>query len=187
MNLRKLHRKIAPIVFLPLFLAALTGIGYRLGGSLFGLPGNVTEFFMVLHQGEFLGEPLVPLYVLLMGGGLLGLIISGVVMFRRKGAAPKTVRQDHRWMHRNLAILGFLPLAVSALTGVAYAIGSQWLGFSGEDIGFLLRLHQGYYFGSVLRVVYVCLIGVGLVGLLITGIQMTGIFRKPRAQPPANP
>ena len=33
MNFRKLHRKIAPILFLPLLLSALTGISYRIGRS----------------------------------------------------------------------------------------------------------------------------------------------------------
>jgi hypothetical protein len=32
-NLRKLHRKVAPVLFLPLFLSAITGIGYRIGKS----------------------------------------------------------------------------------------------------------------------------------------------------------
>ena len=49
---RKVHRKIAPILFLPLMLSALTGIGYRLGKSWFGMSGEQGEIFFIIYQGE---------------------------------------------------------------------------------------------------------------------------------------
>ncbi|MBD1912026.1 MULTISPECIES: PepSY-associated TM helix domain-containing protein [unclassified Leptolyngbya] len=181
MNLRKLHRQAAPLVFFPLLLAALTGVAYRIGSNLLDIPDNVANIFMVLHQGEFLGEPLMPVYVLLMGLGLVGMIITGLSMLLPKKASKAQPRRDHRWLHRILSIIGLLPLTISALTGVAYAIGTSWLGLSPRDIGFLLRLHQGYYLGSILWPLYVLVLGVGLVALLITGITMTPVFRKRRS------
>jgi hypothetical protein len=89
---RKLHRQIAPILFLPLFITAITGIAYRLGKSWFGMSPDVAEIFMVIHQGEFLGSQLKPVYVLLNGLGLIGIAVTGLSMtgiFR-----PKRPKQE---------------------------------------------------------------------------------------------
>ncbi|WP_017720144.1 hypothetical protein [Kamptonema formosum] len=91
-NFRKLHRQIAPILFLPLFITAITGIAYRLGKSWFGMSPDVAEIFMVIHQGEFLGSQLKPVYVLLNGVGLVGLAVTGLSMtgiFRPKRPKPE--------------------------------------------------------------------------------------------------
>lgn len=181
LNFRKIHRKAAPILFLPLLLAAITGILYRLSRSWFGASFDTTGFLLVLHQGEFLGETLSPFYVLLMGIGLLGMVISGLTLIRRKRKPAKALPKDKRWWHRVLAIAGFLPLTISAVTGIAYRLGQSWFGISPSLAGTLMQVHQGAYLGSVLQVVYVLLVGLGLVGLLITGINMTGIFRKRKA------
>ncbi len=53
MNLRKLHRQTAPILFIPLLLTALTGVAYRIGRSWFGLPKEFGNFMMLLHEGRF--------------------------------------------------------------------------------------------------------------------------------------
>jgi uncharacterized iron-regulated membrane protein len=183
MNLRKLHRKTAPIIFLPLFIAALTGIAYRLGYSWFNIPNEVADFLMVLHEGRYLGAPLVPVYVLLVGSGLLGLIATGLTLIQRKrttSASPP--KRDWRWFHRGLAPIAFLPLIVSAFTGISYRIGKDWLGWSNDRAEIFLRIHQGSYLGPDLKPIYVLLVGIGLIGLLITGIQMSGIFRKLRSQ-----
>jgi PKHD-type hydroxylase len=181
MNLRKLHRKSAPILFLPLFLTAITGVAYRVGRAWFGLPEDVAEFFMTIHEGRFLGAALVPFYVLLVGLGLVGLLVTGIVMFIKRKPAKGQQKKDHRWMHRILAPIAFLPLLLSASTGVAYRLGRAWFGISNEQASVLMNLHQGSYFGAVGRPIYVLLVGLGLVILLITGIQMTPLFRKRRA------
>ena len=82
--LRKLHRRIAPILFLPLLASALTGVAYRLGRSWFGIPDSAANFFMVIHQGEYLGLRLVPVYVLLVGLGLVAMIVTGLTMLKRR-------------------------------------------------------------------------------------------------------
>ncbi len=184
MKFRKLHRKVAPILFLPLLATTLTGVAYRLGRSWFGMPKNVAEFFLTIHQGEYLGQPLVPIYVLLVGLGLLGMVVTGVTMLRRRGNSSqrKSAQLSMRTFHRILAPIFFLPLAVSSLTGVIYALGERWFGLSDEQIEIFLDIHQGSYLGSFFKSIYVLFVGLGLVALLITGIQITGIFRKRKSQ-----
>lgn len=83
MNWRKLHRFIAPIIFLPIFLTTITGVAYRLGRSWFNIPkgdGTLAETLMMIHQGGFLGKQLIPFYVLLDGIGLIGLLVTGLFM-----------------------------------------------------------------------------------------------------------
>lgn len=79
-NFRKLHRAFAPIVMLPLFVTILTGISYRLGKSWFGLSRDQVHFLMVIHEGEYLGEHLEPIYVLLNGLGVTLMLITGLAM-----------------------------------------------------------------------------------------------------------
>lgn len=180
-NFRKLHRQSAPIVFIPLILSALTGIAYRLGRNWFGLPKEIADIFLSIHQGEFLGKPLVPVYVLLVGLGLLGMIVTGFTMIKWQGKPSKSPpKKDWRWFHRVLAPIAFLPLLVSAFTGISYRLGRAWFGLSKEQASILLKIHQGSYLGTTFKPFYVLLVGGSLLALLITGIQMTGIFRKRR-------
>lgn len=184
MNLRKLHRQVAPIVFLPLLLSALTGIGYRIGRNWFNISDGVAEFFLTIHEGRYLGQPLVPVYVLLVGLGLVGMIVTGLVMIKRKPKISQfRSKRDKRWFHHILAVIAFLPLLVTSLTGIGYRLGKAWFGLSNQQASILLRIHQGSYLGSTFKPVYVLLVGAGLVGLLITGIQMTSIFGRRKSQP----
>jgi hypothetical protein len=85
--IRKLHRKIAPFIFLPLLLTALTGVSYRIGRSWFGLGDEFGDAMMLIHQGTWLGPQLRPFYVLLNALGAIGMIVTGIIMsglfFRR--------------------------------------------------------------------------------------------------------
>jgi PepSY-associated TM region len=181
-NFRKLHRKSAPIVFIPLFLSALTGVAYSLGRNWFGIPGEIAGFLLNLHEGRFLGKPLVPVYVLLVGLGLLGMVVTGVTMIKWQRKASKSQpKKDWRWVHRVLSPIAFLPLFVSAITGIGYRLGRAWFGLSREQASILLQIHQGSYLGNTFKPFYVLLVGASLLALLITGIQMTGIFRKRQA------
>jgi uncharacterized iron-regulated membrane protein len=181
MNLRKLHRQIAPILFIPLLLAALTGIAYRLGRSWFGIPEEIGELFLSVHEGRYFGKDLVPVYVLLVGLGLLGTVVSGIVIIvqSRKRSPNKPDQLNERSLHKFAAPIVLLPLAVSGITGVGYRVGKAWFGLPPEQAKILLSIHQGSYLGPDLRPIYVLLVGVGLVFMLITGIKMLGIFRNP--------
>jgi hypothetical protein len=86
-NLRKLHRLIAPIIFLPLFLTAATGVIYRVGRTWFGASSEFGEIMMYIHQGTFLGSQLRVFYVLLNGLGVIAMLFTGIyltTLFRRK-------------------------------------------------------------------------------------------------------
>jgi uncharacterized iron-regulated membrane protein len=78
---RQLHYQLAPIIFLPLFIAAFSGMGYRLGRNWFNIPKEKIHFLMDIHQGKYLGEQLMPIYVLLEGLGLIFMIATGIVVF----------------------------------------------------------------------------------------------------------
>ncbi len=178
---RKLHRKTALIVFLPLFISALTGIIYRLGKSWFGMSNEVGNIFMMIHQGGYLGTPLVPIYVLLVGLGLVGMIVTGLSMtgiFQNRASQPRKI--NARKIHRIFAPIVFLPLAVSAVTGVIYRLGKSWFGMSSENAAIFMRIHQGSYLGDFFKPIYVLLVGLGLIVMLITGINQTRIFRQRR-------
>lgn len=185
-QLRKFHRKIAPIIFIPLFLTAFTGMAYRLGRTWMGMPKDKAEILLTIHQGEFLGEGLVPIYVLSIGLGLIAMIFTGLTMVRLAQQKRKNNLKDQplnaRKIHQILAPILFLPLFLSAATGILYRLGKAWFGMPSEVSKFLLGIHQGTYFGPFGRTIYVALIGLGLIGMLITGINMTGIFRKKRAK-----
>ncbi len=179
-NFRQLHRKIAPILFLPLLLTALTGVGYRLGRAWFNLPHEIGDVLLNLHQGDFLGKPLVPIYVLWMGGGLLGLVVTGIVMMKQRWGKPQSKQGGRQW-HRWVGAIACLPLLMSAITGISFRLGKTWFGLSDAQGSFLMALHEGRYLGNVLRPFYVLMVGFGLGVLLITGIQMTGILRQKKA------
>lgn len=182
MNWRKLHRKIAPILLLPLLLSALSGVAFRVGRSWFGLSDDFGDLMMVIHEGKYLGKPLVPVYVLLTGLGLAAMLVSGITMIKqhRKNSQGKSKPKkfSFRTLHSLIAPVLFLPLLVSASTGIAYRLGKAWFGLSGEQAKFFLNIHQGSYLGKELRAAYVLLVGLGLLAMLVTGIQMTGIFRS---------
>ncbi|NJO77441.1 MAG: PepSY domain-containing protein [Cyanobacteria bacterium RM1_2_2] len=77
---RKFHRNVAPFILLPMFITVFTGVTYRLGKSWFGLSRDQVHFLMVIHEGEYFGRILEPIYVLLNGLGLLWMLITGSAM-----------------------------------------------------------------------------------------------------------
>jgi len=180
---RTLHRKIAPILFIPLLLSAITGLIYRLGRSWFGMSKDTGKIFMAIHQGTFLGKALEPFYVLLLGLGLVGLLITGLILVRKSKSSSSAKAQSKltiRSIHQMSAPFIFLPLLASALTGVAYRLGESWLGLPEEQVKILMTIHQGSYFGNVGKPIYVLLVGLGLIMMLFTGIKMTRIFVQKR-------
>jgi hypothetical protein len=76
-QVRRLHGSVAPLVLAPLLITVCSGMAYRLLKDWAGLGRDQLHFLMVLHEGEWLGKALEPLYVLLNGLGLLWMLISG--------------------------------------------------------------------------------------------------------------
>jgi len=137
MGLRRFHRQQAPVIIVPLLLTAFSGIAYRIGRSWFGLLDNFGDFVMVIHEGKFLGNPLAPVYVLLVGVGLIAMIVTGVSMIRKRRVysqnESRSAKTNARLLHDVLALVIFLPLLVSASKGIIYRLGKAWFGLSLEQ------------------------------------------------------
>ncbi|KKZ12363.1 MAG: hypothetical protein TE42_04780 [Candidatus Synechococcus spongiarum SP3] len=73
-----------------------------------------------------------------------------------------------RW-HGRLGPLLLLPLLNSALTGVAYRLGKDWLGLERAQVHWLMVLHEGEWLGTPGKSLYVLSEAVGVVWLLVTG------------------
>lgn len=77
---RTLHRQVAPFIILPLLVTALTGLTYRLSKDWFGWTRDQAHFLMVIHEGEYLGDNLKPVYVLVNALGILFMLATGTAM-----------------------------------------------------------------------------------------------------------
>ncbi len=89
--IRKFHRQIAPILFLPLFITAFTGVAYRIADIGLGIPGKKIHFLMDIHRGSFLGQFQLG-YVILNALGLIIMLLTGIYMlniFRSKPNSHK--------------------------------------------------------------------------------------------------
>ena len=92
-TLRKFHKIVAPIVFLPLFVTVITGVAYRLGRNWFGLSKDQAHILMAIHEAEYLGDDIKPFYVLLNGIGLMWMLVTGIIMsglFNKKKSKQNT-------------------------------------------------------------------------------------------------
>jgi len=72
---------------LPLAVSTITGLIYRIGRSWFGMSEDVGNIFLSIHQGDFLGEFLTPVYVIFVGLGATLLLVTGISVtgiFRKK-------------------------------------------------------------------------------------------------------
>lgn len=78
---RKSHRILGVIFSLPLIVTAVTGIAYHVGNKWLHVDEKTLKLIMNLHQGSWLGPDLRPFYILLLGGGLIVLCITGLRMW----------------------------------------------------------------------------------------------------------
>jgi uncharacterized iron-regulated membrane protein len=182
MNFRTVHRKVALVAMPFLAVSAATGLTYRVGRNWFGMSDETGAVIRAVHAGKYLGDALSPLYVLLVGLCLIGLVGSGATMIRRRRAATsRPPVRNSRWLHRTVAIVLALPLLATALTGIGFWLTQSWFGWSKEQAQWLLDIHQGTrFFGKGPRVYYVLFLGVGLLALLGSGGKMLGFFRSSR-------
>ncbi len=82
---------------------------------------------MEIHTGEWISPTFSPFYVLIVGGGLLFLLVSGALLARQRSRA-----KGARFWHRLLGVILLLPLTATAVTGILYKLGQEWFDFS-ED------------------------------------------------------
>jgi uncharacterized iron-regulated membrane protein len=166
-RLRHLHRVFSPWIVPSLLLMAVTGLIYRVGRAYFGMSKETGGKVLYLHSGAWLGENGSVIYLLIVGGALLFLVVSGLWMwFSSRSRVPG------RKYHRLLSIIFAVPLALSAITGMAFQVGGKWLHASEPTMKLLLSLHQGSWLGPTLRPFYIMFLGLALIGLCLTGIRM---------------
>ena len=90
-NSRQLHKALAPWVFLPLFLSAISGLFYRVLKDLLGYTRDEVHWLMSLHEGEWLGDNGELIYVIFNSMGVLWMLITGLQMFSKKISFTKKV------------------------------------------------------------------------------------------------
>ena len=93
-NSRQLHKALAPWVFLPLFLSALSGVAYRFSKDFLGYSRDEVHWLMSLHEGEWLGNNGELVYVILNSLGLLWMLFTGFKMFSKKNSFAKKVTKS---------------------------------------------------------------------------------------------
>ena len=79
---------------------------------------------------------------------------------------------NSRQFHKALAPWVFLPLLISSITGLLYRISKDLLGYSREQVHWLMSLHEGEWLGDNGELIYVFLNSLGVLWMLITGFQM---------------
>lgn len=192
---RTIHRRIAYVLIPLLAISAITGLAYRIGRNWFKMSDETGKVVRSIHEGAYLGDVVSPFYVLITGGGLALLCLTGVMMWRRSDfpggrrsssdgtAKAHTPRKTARWFHRIASIVLLLPLAVTALSGAGFRLSQSWLGWPKEKAQWLMDVHQGtLLLGKDYRLYYVLVIGVGLLLMLATGAKL---LRGVRGRGPA--
>ena len=79
---------------------------------------------------------------------------------------------NSRQFHKALAPWVFLPLLISTITGLGYRISKDILGYSRDEVHWLMSLHEGEWLGDNGELIYVFLNSIGLLWMLATGFQM---------------
>jgi len=79
---------------------------------------------------------------------------------------------NSRQFHKSLAPWVFLPLFISSITGLLYRVSKDLLGYSREQVLWLMSLHEGEWLGDNGELIYVILNSLGVLWMLITGFQM---------------
>ena len=79
---------------------------------------------------------------------------------------------NSRQFHKALAPWVVLPLFISSITGLLYRVSKDLLGFSRDQVHWLMSLHEGEWLGDNGELIYVFLNSLGVLWMLITGFQM---------------
>lgn len=171
-RLRAIHRRVSPWIFALLIVSATTGMLYRVGRAWFDMTRPTGDVVMNIHTGTWTG-PLSPAYILLVGGGLLTLLITGLTMLIRSRA-----RHGARAWHRWAAYVLTIPLLLTAITGIVSGLDGVWYDLP-KNLGSLsMTLHEGRWLGKAGRPFYVLFVGMGILILGLSGLRLTGLFKK---------
>tara|TARA_B100000945_G_scaffold305004_1_gene291055 strand:- start:9 stop:317 length:309 start_codon:yes stop_codon:yes gene_type:complete len=93
-NSRQFHKILAPWIFLPLLISAITGLIYRISKDLLGYSRDEVHWLMSLHEGEWLGENGELIYVILNSLGLIWMLFTGLGMLSKKISFFKKVSKS---------------------------------------------------------------------------------------------
>lgn len=146
---------------------ALSGVIYRVGRSWFGMSKDLGNEVLNIHSGQWLGGAGSVVYVMVAGLGALSLAATGAWMLWHWRKA-----KGLRFWHRVVGLVLLLPLSASALTGMAYRVGEEYFSISEPTQKFLMLIHQGSWLGPLGKVLYILLLGGGVLMIAITGWQM---------------
>lgn len=180
-SLRTVHRATGRALFVFFLVTAMTGLVYRVGRSWFGMSKETGAVVRSIHEGAIVGKAFAPFYVLVVGIALLIMIGAGASMWRRAARSTPSAPRARRW-HHQASVVFAAPLALSAITGIAFRIGQRWLDWSEDSTKLVMMLHQGSWLGPKWRVFYVLFVGLGLLYLLGSAAPM--LWRSHRARRP---
>ena len=82
------------------------------------------------------------------------------------------ILSNSRQFHKALAPCVFLPLFISSITGLLNRVSKDLLGYSRDQVHWLMSLHEGEWLGDNGELIYVVLNSIGVLWMLITGFQM---------------
>ncbi len=180
MKFRPLHRKLSLWMALPLLVSAASGVTYRVGRSWFGMSSQTGGEILSIHSWEWLGEAASMAVIWLVGCGLLFLCISAAQMIWGSRRQVLHSPQKSRLWHRLIGILFLLPLAVTAISGVAYRTGEA-CDISEDSLDVLMSIHEGAWLGKDIRPIYTSVLGLGLALVTVSGLVL--FYRKNKSLP----
>ena len=165
-SFRALSHLLNLILCFCIIITALTGIILGLGDRLGSLPNIITNGLIAMHQGEFVGTHLSPIYVLFIGLGVffLGLkvIVGGRYNLLFQFAQPSLAN-----ICRVIALISIIPVTVCVETGIAYRLGTDWFNISDSQTSLVLAIHSGMFQENILSISYIVVTGLGLIILSI--------------------
>lgn len=88
--------------------------------------------------------------------------------------------QKIRLWHRLVGAVFLLPLAVSAISGIAYRTGEA-CDMSEDSLDLLMSIHEGDWMGKDIKPFYISVLGLGLVLAAVSGVVL--LFRKNKSLP----
>jgi len=123
MMFRPLHRKLSLWLALPLLLSAASGVAYRTGRTWFRMTSKTGGEILSIHSWECLGKAASLAMIWVIGCGLLFLCLSAAKMLWESRRRVMQSPQKIRLWHRLVGAFFIIPLAASAISGIAYRTG----------------------------------------------------------------
>jgi hypothetical protein len=195
---RTTHNLLAGITVYPLLFSVLTGFCYRIGRNVLKLEKASCNWLMDLHTLSII--QLHYIYPVIIAVMTITLIITGLPMSLFKNccnlfnnnslATPRTsinrgisanssgpnpyLQQfyctTNRSAHRVISSLIAIPLFLTSITGLIFAILNYWFEIDRKQISILLYLHQGSYLKDA--AIYIGILGILGFITIFTGFRM---------------